>query len=354
MFDLIYWDFKSNPINMEQYKLFLTSYYGEEADERYARTMWYRQRGDYAVLLAIDDGKLLGQSSAYKVYAMISGRREELWWSVDTFVLPIARGKGIGKKLQKKLHEDFPNFSSAWYSKTNGSIKRKCGAHELLNIPFNYYPVSSYFSVIFRIFIKKILHKDLPIFSAILKNKYYNLNRFWRSTPNFIIKEVNLSDNLKKIVELANFSLEKKDFYIIRDYEYLSWKYLKNPTIGEYKTLFFYDAKQSDKLLGAIIFSMPFLKRVFSTQLKIFTVLDYFILTEETVTKSDALCSAIRYFCEHQIHVDGVLTLENFQYFPLLRYPWKGTPLLSTYAEINNFKTPYLSYSDQDMEQMIL
>lgn len=46
------------------------------------------------------------------------------------------------------------------------------------------------------------------------------------------------------------------------------------------------------------------------------------------------------------------IPLQDMAYFPYLRYPYKGVGLLNTCKEqINNF---YLSYSDQDMEQMIL
>ena len=354
MVELIYWDFKSSPITVEQYKSFLTAYYGKEADERYTRTMWYRQRGHYELLLAIDDNKLLGQSSAYQVYVMISGKREELWWSVDTFVLPMARGKGVGKKLQKKLHEDFPNFSSVWYSKTNGFIKLKCGANEFLNIHFNYYSVNSFFTVLLRVLTKRVLHKELSFPIGIWRNKYYVLNQTKRHNSKYDVKEVDLSDNMKEFSVLARQALEGKDFYVVRDADYLTWKYLKNPTIGEYKVLFFYSTEQIGQLLGAIVFSIPYLKKTFSIPLRVFTVLDCFSLSENLLTKKNMLCGAIRYFHERHILMDGVVALGDYGYFPLLRHPWKGTALLSTCKNVNEIKTPYLSYSDQDMEQMIL
>lgn len=354
MVELVYWDFDKHPVSVEQYKSFLESYYGEDAKERFVRMMWYRQRNGYAILLALENGKLLGQSSAYQVSVIVDGFRQEFWWSVDTFVLPIARGKGIGKKLQKKLHEDFPNFSSLWYSKTNGLIKRKCGACEFLKVRFNYYPVNSFFTVLFCVFAKRVLHKELSFPIGIWRDKYYTLNKICRGKNKFDVKEVDLCDKMKELSVLAKQVLEGKDFYVVRDADYLVWKYLNNPTIGEYKTLFFYSTKQSEKLMGAIVFSVPYLKKTFSIPLRVFTVLDCFTISESLLAKKDMLCSAIRYFHKRHVAVDGVLTLEDYGYFPFLRHPWKGTALLSTCKNVSEIKAPYLSYSDQDMEQMIL
>ena len=354
MIELAYWDFETYPVTVEQYKTFLLSYYGATAQERYMRMMWYRQRAGYAVLLALENGKLLGQSTVYNVRVSVGGEETIFYWGVDAFVLAEFRGKGIGKKLQKKLHEDFPNFSSLWYSKANGFIKRKCGAHEFLNIHFNYYPINSFFTVLFRVLAKRVLHKELPPLMGIWWDKYYSLNKICRFKSDFDVREVDLSDKVEELSVLARQALKEKDFYVLRDVDYLTWKYLKNPTIGEYKTLFFYSADQSGKLLGAIVFSVPYQKKTFSILLKVFTVLDCFILPGSSLTKEDALYSAIGYFHERHVVVDGVLALEDFRYFPLLRHPWKGTALLSTCKNINEIKTPYLSYSDQDMEQMIL
>ena len=353
MVEYVYWDFKNNPVTIEQYKSFLTEYYGDNASSRYERTMWYHQRGDYQLLLALENSSLLGQASAYKVYAFVDGKREDFWWGVDTFVLPVARGKGVGKKLQKKLHEDFCNFSSLWYSKKNGIIKHKCGAYELFKCPFNYYPVNSFVSVVLRVFIKRFLHKQFSV-PIKCKDKYFILNDLFSYRNEWIVKSVHLSEQIEELIPLINKSLSKHDFYVIRDKDYLTWKYLKNPTIGEYKTLYFYSKTNPEKLQGAVVFSAPYIKTTFSVPLKVFTLLDCFVIPGNGLSKHRILLETIRYYHNLGVTVDGVLALGVFSYFPYLRYPWKGTALLTNYVGKSEFANPYLSYSDQDMEQMIL
>ena len=85
---------------------------------------------------------MVGQASAFKVTAIIEGKEQALYWGCDTFLLQEYRGYGIGKTLQKIMHETCPNFSSAWYSPINGIIKRKCGCFDLMELRFTYYPVS--------------------------------------------------------------------------------------------------------------------------------------------------------------------------------------------------------------------
>ena len=353
MVEYVYWDFKNNPVTIEQYKSFLAEYYGDNASSRYERIMWYHQRGDYQLLLALENGSLLGQASAYKVYAFVDGKREDFWWSVDTFVLPVARGKGVGKNLQKKLHEDFFSFSSLWYSKTNGFIKCKCGARIFFKVPFNYYPVSSFFSVVLRVFVRRFLQKQIPV-PIICRDKYFILNDLFSFRHKWIVEDVHLSEQIDKLIPLINVSLKAYDFYVIRDKDYLTWKYLKNPTIGEYRTLCFYSKINPEKLQGVVVFSAPYVKTTFSIPLKVSTVLDCFILPESGLSKHRILLEIIRYFHNLGVAMDGVLALDDFSYFPHLRYPWKGTALLTNYVGNSNIENPYLSYSDQDMEQMIL
>lgn len=353
MVEYIYWDFKNNPVSIEQYKSFLTEYYGSDADSRYERTMWYYQKGNYHLLLALEDGVLLGQSSAYKVFINIGGKKKEFWWSVDTFVLPAARGKGVGKNLQKKLHKDFPNFSSLWYSKANGFIKRKCGAYGLLKCPFNYYSASSFLSVLLCVFVKRFLHKVVH-FPVIYRNKYFILNNLFSFKNKWIVQDVQLSEHIDELSPLIDESLKEHDFYVIRDKDYLFWKYIENPTIGGYKTLFFYSKSNPEKLLGAVIFSSTYMKTTFSIPLNVFTILDSFIVPGSGLSKRQILLETIRYYHNLGVAVDGILALGDFSYFPFLRYPWDGTALLTNYVGSSNIENPYLSYSDQDMEQMIL
>ena len=143
MIELIY--LSENKISMEKYYELLHTYYNKnEISDRIKRVNWYLQKGDnFRILLALVNGELIGQTCAYKCTAVFNGKEIDWWWGVDNFVIKSMRGKGIGKKLQEKLHKDLINFSSAWYSPSNGHIKRKLGSSPFCKINFNYYPINS-------------------------------------------------------------------------------------------------------------------------------------------------------------------------------------------------------------------
>lgn len=351
MIEYIYWDFNNIPISIKEYKEFLYEYYGDSASERYERLKWYRERGDYHLLLALYDGKPVGQSAAYKVTAWLAGREENWWWGVDAFVFSRVRGKGIGKGLQKRLHNDYENFSSMWYSRTNGYIKRACGANEFLLANFNFYPVSSFFSIMYKILMNRCFDKDVSI-RIVCKKKYYILNRLFLNSKKYIAREINLKNNLKDAIPYIKGVLEKYDFFIKRDYDYMYWKYINNPMLKNYYTLFIYSTEGMNCILGIVIFSGIFEKKIFSVPMKVVTILDCFISDEKKISMRSLLIEVIKFYDKRGMLFDGVLTMQNISYLPCLRYPYRGTPLLSTCKNEPHY--PYLSYSDQDMEQMIL
>lgn len=349
MIEYIYWDFEKSPVSVNKYKEFLREYYGELAEDRYRRLEWYRKRGNYHLLLALYKGEPVGQASTYQVSVQIKGKSRDWWWSVDTFVLSKMRGKGIGKDLQKQLHLDFPNFSSLWYSKANGAIKRACGATDFLYAHFNFYPVEAFFSVLAKIFFMRYLNRTISI-PILGKYKFYHLNYFQSDLGKYIIREINLKDNLSEISLCAAKALEKYDFYIPRDCDYLRWKYLDNPTLKEYHTIAVYSSYNTT-LLGVILFSGVFEKKTFSIPMNVVTILDCFQV-DSCLSKRTLLLLVMNYYKKRSIQIEGILSLQDMAYFPCLRYPYRGVALLSTSKEqIYNF---YLSYSDQDMEQMTL
>lgn len=348
MIELTYWNIndENKNISKEKYIRFLNQYYKNEIETqlRLERIKWYNKCQGYKILLALSEGEIVGQTSAYQCSIIINGKEDKWWWSVDTFVLPKMRGKGVGKKLQNKLHQDLPNFSSLWYSPSNGIIKKKCGAKEITSIDFTYYPVCNYFSFLFNVIIKKIFKIELNI-----TNKkhyfYYYLNR--NITNNYTIKEIDFPN--PKYERFVEECLKQYDIYIKRDSDYLSWKYLDNPTLY-YKSIAIYN-KKGNKLIGIVVFSETFNKQLFGKKMNVISILDTFVYPNVQLSYREIICLVIRFYKNRNIKFDGIVSLKNTNYFPKFKYPLKGTPLLSTNTSI--CRNPYFGYSDQDLEQMI-
>ena len=85
----------------------------------------------------------------------------------DTFLFKQYRGGGRGKQLQKQLHDDLPNFTSAAFTPINGIIKKKCGCEPLFDKQEYYYGVSSFFLLLSSIFAYKVLKINLSVKSVI-------------------------------------------------------------------------------------------------------------------------------------------------------------------------------------------
>lgn len=347
MVEYIYWDFKDNPITEAEYISFLEKYYGNETPERLKRIKWYQDYEKYTILLAIEDGVVLGQSCAYSVNAIINGKVIEWWWSVDTFVLPSARGKGVGKGLQMNLHSRFENFSSLWYSKANGRIKIRCGAKAVCMQKEYYYPTTSFVSFAIYALVHKMVHKSIK-YPILWNNKYICLNSLFSLSPNLRYEEVNFRQRLNELYSYMGVYLKQYDFYIDRNIDYLKWKYVDNPTLSCH-CLYIWSQKQ--KLLGIIVFSDVFSRKVLAVERRVSLLLEVIYLNGGEKYKRLLLLQVFKYFIKKRISLDGILAWNNMGYYPNIVYPRQGTALLSTCSyKINH---PYFSYSDQDMEQML-
>lgn len=315
-------------------------FYGEAGRMRLEkRYSWYKKYGDYKLLLAECNGKLVGQASAYRVKCIVKNNPTELWWGVDTFLIEKARGLGVGKKLQKKLHDDCINFSSAWYSPINGIVKRKCGAKDLLSIKFCYYPISKcygffldrVFSKIFRV----KTHIQLPIYDI-----YSKLNGC--SAKSFSVRELNFSDAIVKQINVWMVQ-NQYDFYIERNWDFIRWKYIDNPGM-DYHLL---EIRNGDVVCGYLAFTEVYSSFFHGGIVNVCRILDFVKSPDSSLNLKNAI-SIISSYYRGKKKLEGIEAIESIDYaFKKV----ESTTLLSTMRE-ENINHPYLSYIDQDMEQI--
>ena len=326
----------------KEYLDFLLKFHKNDAVYRcYNRGIWYKMTLGYIIIIAVIDGKIVGQASAYKTTVIIKGKKENLWWGVDTYVLSEYRGKGIGKKLQLYLHEHYPNFSSIWYSPTNGIVKKKCGANELFKVQFNYFPVSKFLGVILELAIQKIFHKKIIIHSRI-PFVYFYFNKLFKKSCKYSEIAFNEVD-----FNFIKKSLRQFDFYVERSYDYMYWKYVLNPSLR-------YIILKVEKGNGMAYVFCTIAHEFTYVATKIVGVKILDIFTQENgINMSDVILTVIAYFKSKHILIDGIMSLENLLYWPKFVYPYPGTAFLST-IKADNISSPYVAYSDQDMEQMYI
>lgn len=326
-----------------QYRDFLREFNADRTEFKWKQYEWYRKHGKYVVVVAVVDGQLAGQATAYVCNVFCNGVILPISWGCDTFVLPQYRGRGLGKMLQKYLHEHVENFSSAGYSPLNGIIKRKCGAQELFVNDFVYYPVSNLINFAVRKLLQKEFCKDIIIPSCSFPIYYY-LNCKKRSSE-FDVWIERYEDVSEEIISFMKQTLQSQyDFYVVRDKAYMQWKYVENPSM----TFKMMTVRKNGCIMGVIFFTDITLCPLSGVKLRHCKLLDSIIVKNCGFSQKDALLSVIRYWKSQRVHLDGIVSMCSVPYIG--RVGFKRS-MLSTLRNVK-ITAPYMSYSDQDLEQM--
>ena len=331
----------------KEYKDFIEMYHGRGTYSAWKeRILWYFSLGEnlFRILVAKSGNRYVGQSCAYHVCASICSNNYDLWWGIDAFVLSEMRGKGIGKQLQGQLHRDLPNFSSAWYSPTNGIIKRKCGDRGILDLYFGYYPVSCFFSISIELAIKKIVSRKLSFPRFRLPFFYSSLFFKGKRLKEYLVEELPVS-SLPSLSGFIESCISNTQFHIIRTYDYLQWKYVDNPRMNCHVL----SISKSEQLVGLIVFSDVKEGGVVMAKARIVKIYESVFTKGSLLTHEQCMLLVVDYFRNNNQGFDGIMSLQNLNYWPSLIYPRPSSELLSS-CSIDKLKTGYITYSDQDME----
>lgn len=323
----------------QEYLDMLQKWHGHEKWDRFKKRQfeWYQRYPNYKIFAVKVEGVFVGQASAFGVDYYYDGKMNELWWGVDTFLFKEYRGGGIGKQLQKQLHDDLPNFTSAAYTPINGIIKKKCGCIPLFDRNTWYYGVSNFFTLMVSIAVEKKFKENFPM-RSVAANQY-----LWFKRKNY--KGYEISDAVidEKLVAFVNETLkERYDFFVWRNVDYMKWKYEQNPAF-DYKLMTFSKNGMLEAVVGFTDIHQYGLggKKVMSVK-----VLDSVISKYSELSTEDLLVYIADYYKKRNEKIDGIFSLQKSEWYPRTCVT---RPVLSTIrAEI---KQPYITYLDQDMEQ---
>lgn len=327
----------ASQVTEHQYADFLRKFYGNRFESKWARYNWYKQWHGYRVLLALENNSILGQSCAFNVSICENGIKKDLWWSVDTFVLKEYRGCGVGKHLQQKLFEDFPNFSSASYSKGNGIIKRKFGAVPVFQNRYRYYAVSSFWGIVFSLARTKLFKNAANLGSSNICHK----PRFKYLIPyqkkGLFLDDCNIDDSLSMFVN--NILDEQYDWYVERNLNYLKWKYENNPSVNTICRKIVYDGET----VGFVAYSTPQQYRLVNRSINGIKIFDILIKNNAKIAPKDVM----RIIVKQNSEIDGILS--NIPLHLPFGFVYHELPLLAPFE--HHIHKPYLTLMDHDMEQ---
>ena len=329
-----------DPVNPpDGYLEMLHKWHGQEKWNRFKKAQfeWYQQYPKYKIYAVKVDSVFVGQATAFGVNVCNHNKITELWWGVDTFLFKEYRGGGRGKKLQKKLHDDLPNFTSAAYTPINGIIKKKCGGMPLFEKEVWYFGVSNFFTLLTSIAAERILKINLPMLS-VSTNHY-----LWFKSKRYKGYEISNAKIDEQLVGFINETLNSKyDFFVWRDVEYMKWKYEQNPAF-DYQLMTF---SKNETLEAVVGFTDIHQYSLGGKKVRGIKVLDSVIREYSQLTTEDLLVYIADYYKLKNEKIDGIFSLQKSGWHPRTCV---ARPVLSTLcAEI---KKPYITYLDQDMEQ---
>lgn len=334
-------------VNSDEYRSFM---HVDDSVDLYAQRMdrfnYYKSLYAFKILGVKIDGRFVGQSCAFQTIAVVNNERKEWWWGIDTYLFSECRGLGIGKVLQKILHESLPNFSSAWYTPINGIIKRKLGAHAIFDIWFNYYPVSSAVTVFLDLCCRKLLKRSFPIRLS-LPFFYAKLNTLFVDSclRNYQISEVTYDLLGKEESVFMENALKSKNFHIERSEHFLKWRY-KNLK-ENYHML---RIEKYGKLEAIVSFSEIYNSKFDVVPIKCVTIYDMVIAPTSQLSEKQVFLYIIFWYKERKLNFDGVQMLGQIHYFGKIYYPFHACSVLSTLS--GKYSDCYLTFADQDMDQI--
>ena len=91
-----------------------------------------RQDEGLPLWIALDGGRVVGQTGAMVEPIKFGDVKDKVAWSVDTYVLPEYRGRGVGRQLQQANQSHHRLFMSLAMSQGNRRIKTRLGGMEPL------------------------------------------------------------------------------------------------------------------------------------------------------------------------------------------------------------------------------
>ena len=163
------------------------------------------------------------------------------------------------------------------------------------------------------------------------------------NVSNYIIKEGNFNaKNLQYIDECLKVHY---DFYVIRDEQYIKWKFDENPSV-KYHLLEVYDG---NGLKGLLVFSIAYNGFIFRCPLRMCKLYDMYF-KDNGLTLKEVVQIINNYFIGRNEKIEAIYGLFKGNYRPTIRYPKTGRKLLSSYK--GAFASPYFSLSDQDLDQI--
>lgn len=200
---------------------------------------WQFSRSTRATpIVATKEGKVIGFNGLMPVQVYMQGNLIDAFWSCDFYIAPHSRRQGIGKALKARLDESYEFAIALGISEVGQKVLTHTGWRKLAG-PRRFVRIMSAAS--FRR--RSIRFVQNLLFSFFSRD--YDDGLSVTAVP---IDELPAPDTINT---LCNEVIEDYDACVVRDWDYLNWRYVEAP-IGSYSILL---VRNSDSLKALAIIS---------------------------------------------------------------------------------------------------
>jgi predicted N-acetyltransferase YhbS len=262
--------------------------------------------GPALIWLAEADNEIIGHVAHVPIRMKIGDQEVTGAFGVDSMTHPDYQRRGILKKLQEKIAESSVEQGLCFsfgaclshimkiYKKLR--ITEICQQHLFVKITF----WGKFFNKRFGI----------PCFLGNFIGCIWDFMAIRTSTKNSENIEINqifkFEQNINEFWHKASL---QKQIMVVRDMEYLNWRYFEKP--GDPYKVFI--AKREEDVVGYIVFQQGKIEPTAGLILDLFTLPDDNIVMEALIRK------AINYFKEKGVLIIYCFMLPNTQYYPVLK-----------------------------------
>jgi hypothetical protein len=289
---------------------FLQKAYGERSKFKYPER-WYWEFVDnpfweskaLPIWIALHNDEIIGQTCAMYVPLQLGEKFYNAAWSVDTIVLPLYRGRGIGGKLQRTSSKNHKIFLSLISSRINRKIKANFGSETLINVTTfqKWIKISrnTFLSAVEKRMMDSIFFNEKcflyfrtfkidKLLTPAINLLYSFRDKIYRKKiidSNIEIREIDFFED--DINEFWEKTRDQYEFIVVRDKKYLNWKYCGQPHT-KYKRFI---ALKGKEICGYIV-----LRKAKPPEPNIGIITDIFVHPQDKTTIIRLIKFALDYF----------------------------------------------------------
>lgn len=271
------------------------------------------------IWIALQDGRLVGQTCAMYSPLMVGGYLYKVAWSVDTIVLPECRGGRIGNRLQRASANHNKIFMSLSMSEANRRIKIKFGSIPVDPVCVYTKRMSYHRDTIYKFFIKraeknaiirKLTHRIVRVLLidgllAFLANTLVDIhNVSLKNKAKANTTKIRRIENFDCVQSLWEKTKNQYDVIVVRDAQYLNWKFVRQPHM-DYKK---FTAERGGETKGYIVF-----RKGQSPERNIGIIADLYAAKGDKETLEALIASAVDFFGKSVELIECATTVEEYK-----------------------------------------